>query len=61
VGTGDLTDWDIDITEDFDGWEDTTIADDGSKVLFVYNSDAGLYSLRWDQSEGFGKIDRPDE
>lgn len=61
VGTEDLTDWDIDITEGFDGWEDTSIADDGSKVLFVYNSDSGLYTLRWEQSEGFSEIDRPEE
>ncbi|WP_181767000.1 hypothetical protein [Streptomyces albidus (ex Kaewkla and Franco 2022)] len=61
VGTGDLTDWDVDVTKDFDGWEDTTIADDGSRVLFVYNSDAGLYTLRWEQNEGFSEIDTPDE
>jgi len=59
VGTGDLADWDINITKDFDGWEDTTIADDGSRVLFVYNSDAGLYSLGWEQSEGFGEVQSP--
>jgi hypothetical protein len=59
VGTGDLTDWDIDVTEDFDGWQDTSINDDGSRVVFLYDSDAGLYTLRWEQSEGFGKIDRP--
>lgn len=61
VGTGDLTDWDIDMTEDFDGWQDTSITDEGSKVLFVYNSDAGLYTLRWNDSEGFSEIDGPDE
>jgi hypothetical protein len=61
VGTGDLTDWDIDMTEDFDGWKDTSIEDDGSKVLFIYNSDSGLYTLNWEQSEGFSEIVRPQE
>jgi hypothetical protein len=61
VGTGDLTDWDIDVTEDFDGWQDTSINDDGSRVVFLYDSDAGLYTLRWERSEGFGKIDRPED
>ncbi|WP_240649300.1 hypothetical protein [Streptomyces sp. Z26] len=59
VAQGDLADWDIDITEDFDGWEDTSINDDGSRVLFLYNSDSGLYTLGWEQSEGFGKISKP--
>ncbi|WP_263165632.1 hypothetical protein [Streptomyces sp. SCSIO ZS0520] len=59
VGTGELTDWDIDITKDFDGWGDTSLNDDGSRVLFVYDSDAGLYYLRWEQSEGFEKIVTP--
>ncbi|WP_314172472.1 hypothetical protein [Streptomyces winkii] len=59
VGTGDLTDWDIDVTEDFDGWQDSSINDDGSRVVFLYDSDSGLYSLRWEQSEGFSEIDRP--
>lgn len=61
VGTGDLTDWDIDVTEDFDGWQDTSINDDGSRVVFLYDSDFGLYTLRWEQSEGFSEIDRPEE
>jgi hypothetical protein len=61
VGTGDLTDWDIDITKDFDGWEDASINDDGSRVVFLYDSDSGLYSLRWERSEGFSEIDRPEK
>lgn len=59
VGTGDLTDWDIDVTKDFDGWQDASISDDGSRVVFLYDSDAGLYTLRWERSEGFSEIDRP--
>ncbi|WP_216093844.1 hypothetical protein [Streptomyces abyssalis] len=61
VGTGDLTEWDIDVTEDFDGWDDTSINDDGSRVVFLYDSDSGLYTLRWERSEGFSEIDRPEE
>lgn len=61
VGTGDLTDWDIDITKDFDGWQDTSINDDGSRVVFLYDSDSGLYTLRWERNEGFSEIDRPEE
>lgn len=59
VGTGDLTDWELDVTEDFDGWQDSSINDDGSRVTFLYDSDAGLYTLRWERSEGFSEIDRP--
>ncbi|RAJ70323.1 hypothetical protein K378_01488 [Streptomyces sp. Amel2xB2] len=59
VGTGDLSKWDIDVTDDFDGWQDTSINDDGSRVTFLYDSDAGLYTLRWEQSEGFSEISRP--
>ena len=53
VGTGDLTDWDIDVTEDFDGWQDTSITDDGTRVVFLYDSDAGLYYQRWGYGTGF--------
>ncbi|MET8178444.1 hypothetical protein [Streptomyces sp. NPDC005336] len=60
VGTGELTDWGIDITKDFDGWENASINDDGSEVEFLYDSDAGPYSLRWEQGEGFGKIVTPE-
>ncbi|WP_052708476.1 hypothetical protein [Streptomyces sp. WMMB 714] len=56
VGTEDLTDWDIDVAEDFDGWEDSSITGEGSKVLFVYNSDFGLYTMRWTRGEGFSEI-----
>ncbi|MFG3256657.1 hypothetical protein [Streptomyces sp. NPDC048172] len=59
VAQGKLSDWDINVTKDFDGWEDTSINDDGSRVLFLYNSDSGLYYLRWEQSEGFEKIVTP--
>lgn len=61
VGQGELTgnDWDIDITKDFDGWQDGSVSDDGAHVVFVYDGDAGLTSLRWEQDGGFGKIVRP--
>ncbi|MGH3311624.1 MAG: hypothetical protein ACRDP3_13735 [Streptomyces sp.] len=61
VGTGDLSDWDLKMTEDFDGWKDTSIADDGSRVLFIYDSDSGLFYLRWEQSEGFSEVHFPEE
>lgn len=59
VGTKDLAKWETDVAKDFDGWQDTSINDDGSKVLFLYNSDAGLYTLGWEQSEGFGEMASP--
>lgn len=60
VGTGNLTKWDINMTEGFDGWQDTSITDEGDKVVFLYNSDAGLYTLRWEGGNGgFGKVDGP--
>ncbi|WP_208875522.1 hypothetical protein [Streptomyces armeniacus] len=61
VGLGDLagSDWEINITKDFDGWQDASVSDDGGHVVFVRNSDAGLSTLRWEQGKGFGEIVRP--
>lgn len=61
VGTGDLTDWDVEITKDFDGWADTSVNDDGSKAVFLYDSDGPLYTLRWDRSKGFGEVEKRGE
>jgi hypothetical protein len=59
VGTGDLSRWDIKTTKDFDGWQDTSISDDGSRVVFLYDSDSGLYFLRWERSGGFEEVHSP--
>ncbi|MCK1795575.1 hypothetical protein MTQ01_06040 [Streptomyces sp. XM4193] len=59
VGTGDLTKWAVDMTEGFDGWQDVSIRDDGSKVLFINDTDSGLYTLGWDIVDGFGKMSNP--
>ena len=61
VGTGELTDWDTDLAEGFDGWESTSISDEGSRVAFVRNSDSGLYSLRWELGEGFSEMEGPED
>ncbi|WP_405540269.1 hypothetical protein OG787_50710 [Streptomyces sp. NBC_00075] len=49
VGTNSLTKWDIDVTKDFDGWEDASVSDDGHEVVF--RSDR---TLRWTRTDGFG-------
>lgn len=59
MGTGDLNRWDIKTVKDFDGWQDTSITDDGSRVVFLYDSDSGLYYLRWEQSTGFEEVHSP--
>ncbi|MBU7596757.1 hypothetical protein JGS22_003665 [Streptomyces sp. P38-E01] len=59
VGTGDLTEWAVDMTEGFDGWQDVSIREDGSKVLFINDTDSGLYTLGWDIVDGFGKMSAP--
>ncbi|WP_232838285.1 hypothetical protein [Streptomyces geranii] len=48
VGTGDLTDWDIDVTKDFDGWEKVSVSDDGREVVFGRDT-----TLRWTLADGF--------
>lgn len=59
IGAGDLTKWEVDTTEGFDGWADASINDDGDRAVFLYNSDSGLYTLRWATGEGFEEIVRP--
>ncbi|SCK24601.1 hypothetical protein H181DRAFT_01868 [Streptomyces sp. WMMB 714] len=60
VGTGDLTDWDIDIQKGFDGWRDTTMGGWGETVVFVAYYD-GLYTLRWQKGEGFSEMQKPEK
>ena len=33
----------------------------GEDNVFLYDSDSGLYTLRWERNEGFSEIDRPEE
>ncbi|MFI1051474.1 hypothetical protein ACH4U3_38085 [Streptomyces griseoruber] len=49
VGTGDLTQWDVNVTKDFDGWERASVSKDGSEVIFRRDS-----ALRWRRAGGFG-------
>lgn len=51
VATGDLTDWDVDLTEGFDGWSDPTVSDDGSEVAWSYHA----ARLTWSDADGFDK------
>ncbi|WP_416955443.1 hypothetical protein [Streptomyces sp. Agncl-13] len=48
VGTSSLTDWNINVTKDFDGWERASVSDDGKQVVF--GSDT---TLRWSRADGF--------
>ncbi|MGW3108940.1 hypothetical protein [Streptomyces sp. NPDC001100] len=49
VGVGDLTDWSVDVTRNFDGWERSTVSEDGQRVVFGRNT-----TLNWSRAEGFG-------
>lgn len=48
VGVDSLTEWDINVTKDFDGWERASVSDDGSEVVFKRNT-----TLRWSRADGF--------
>ncbi|MFI6408257.1 hypothetical protein [Streptomyces sp. NPDC050548] len=48
VVTGDLTDWSINVTKNFDGWERASVSDDGQRVVFGRGS-----TLRWSRADGF--------
>lgn len=50
VGTGSLTEWSVNVTKDFDGWEQATVSDDGQRVVFGTGT-----TLRWSQADGFGR------
>ena len=49
VGTDSLTEWDVDVTKDFDGWEQASVSDDGREVVFRRD-----ITLRWSRADGFG-------
>lgn len=48
VGTGSLTEWSINVTKNFDGWERASVSDDGQQVVFGRGT-----TLRWSRAEGF--------
>ncbi|MFE2416287.1 hypothetical protein [Streptomyces hokutonensis] len=48
VGVGDLTDWSVHVTKDFDGWERASVSDDGQRVVFGRDT-----ILRWSRTKGF--------
>ncbi len=48
VGVGDLTDWSVDVTRNFDGWERATVSEDGQRVVFGSNT-----TLNWSRTDGF--------
>ncbi|WP_405988545.1 hypothetical protein [Streptomyces sp. NBC_00986] len=48
VGTGGLTEWSVNVTKDFDGWERATVSSDGQQVVFGRDT-----RLRWSRADGF--------
>ncbi|WP_327399021.1 hypothetical protein OG194_01875 [Streptomyces sp. NBC_01288] len=48
VGTSSLTEWSVNVTKDFDGWERASVSSDGQQVVF--GSDI---TLRWSRADGF--------
>ncbi|MET0766666.1 MAG: hypothetical protein ABWY50_03390 [Aeromicrobium sp.] len=52
VATGDLTDWETDLTEGFDGWTSVTLSDGGDQAVWKYHSDN---RLTWTAGDGFDK------
>lgn len=52
VATGDLTGWDTDLTEGFDGWSAPEVGDGGDRVEWTYHGDVGV---AWTREGGFEK------
>ncbi|MET7486686.1 hypothetical protein [Streptomyces sp. NPDC005538] len=48
VATGGLTEWSVDVTKNFDGWERVSVSADGQRVVFGRNT-----TLRWSRANGF--------
>ncbi|MEV8544646.1 hypothetical protein [Streptomyces sp. NPDC051572] len=48
VGTSSLTEWSVNVTKDFDGWERATVSSDGQQVVFGQDT-----TLRWSRADGF--------
>lgn len=54
VATGDLTEWDTDLTEGFDGWSSVALSDEGSEAVWKHHDDR----LTWTPDGGFEKAMR---
>jgi hypothetical protein len=48
VGVNSLTEWSINVTKNFDGWERASVSDDGQQVVFGRGT-----TLRWSRADGF--------
>jgi hypothetical protein len=48
VGTGNLAEWSVNVTKDFDGWERASVSDNGQRVVFGRDT-----TLRWSRADGF--------
>lgn len=55
VGTGDLTEWDTDLTEGMDGWPPAKIYNGGDEARFVEKRWDGTTTLTWKKGAGFGE------
>jgi len=53
----DLDDWDVEVTEHFDGWEHVRFSSSGSHVRFDYPTLEGTATLNWWSSWGFSDPD----
>ncbi|MGI5490309.1 hypothetical protein [Microtetraspora malaysiensis] len=51
VSTGNFQTWDIHLMKDFDGWERSSISQDGTSVSFIQKSWGKI--LRWNSGRGF--------
>ena len=51
VATGDLTDWETDLTEGFDGWASVRLSDSGTEAVWTYHGSR----LTWTTDGGFDK------
>ncbi len=55
VATGNLTRWDVSVTEGFDGWTRTRFNDDADEVVFWRPSGTGRATLVWRLDDGFAR------
>ncbi len=49
VATGDLTEWETDLTRHFDGWQELDLSDGGATVTWTHQDDR----VTWERGEGF--------
>jgi len=57
VGTKNLSKWDTELKESFDGWAKVEASDGAERLTFTRSSTEWLTRLRWSRTAGFGEVE----